>query len=369
MNQLLDLIGEIYEASFKVDHWSAVMTSLCKVFSANSAAICMEDYEHSSRQIIGSQGIPSSVQMAYRLGISKYDLTFQLQEKSPLGLAQQIVDAQMIRKEHPFYYRLILKPNNIGYMAAMAIYRDHAWHVGVALHRTFDSAPFSDEELSLLHQLFPHFQRALRIQKEFYKLRNRQLTLQSALSHLTIGVITLNPNGTVSDCNPIASQLLKQHGALQISPLNGLQGHIQQDHYQLQRAIKHLIQADPHDINTKNVAMCLHHPNRSKPLTLILFALSTGSPQNSVVIYLSDAESSLHLSPNTLSALYGLTCTESAVAIALANGLSPNEISQHHGVSIETVRSQLKNIYAKMGVNKQQDVIRILLSGALQTSN
>ncbi len=35
-------------------------------------------------------------------------------------------------------------------------------------------------------------------------------------------------------------------------------------------------------------------------------------------------------------------------------------------IGIKTVRSQLKSLYQKMGVKKQQDVIRILLSGVMQ---
>lgn len=47
------------------------------------------------------------------------------------------------------------------------------------------------------------------------------------------------------------------------------------------------------------------------------------------------------------------------------NGQTPRQIAESQGVVVDTVRSQLKSLYAKMGVNKQQDVIRTLLSGAV----
>jgi DNA-binding NarL/FixJ family response regulator len=56
---------------------------------------------------------------------------------------------------------------------------------------------------------------------------------------------------------------------------------------------------------------------------------------------------------------------ESGVASALVNGLSVEQIAERHQVSRETVRSQLKSIFGKLGVSKQQDVVRLLLNSGL----
>ena len=68
----------------------------------------------------------------------------------------------------------------------------------------------------------------------------------------------------------------------------------------------------------------------------------------SVGLYLSDPDSALNLPATALQSLYNMTPKEANVAIALSNGLSPSQISEQHGVSIDTVRSQLKSIYSKM---------------------
>jgi DNA-binding CsgD family transcriptional regulator len=54
--------------------------------------------------------------------------------------------------------------------------------------------------------------------------------------------------------------------------------------------------------------------------------------------------------PN-LSAIYGLTQSEVAMVRPLLKGLSNFEIAQELGLSIETVRTHLKNASAKLGVS------------------
>jgi DNA-binding NarL/FixJ family response regulator len=63
--------------------------------------------------------------------------------------------------------------------------------------------------------------------------------------------------------------------------------------------------------------------------------------------------------------LFHFTRAESGVASALVNGLSVEQIAERHQVSRETVRSQLKSIFGKLGVSKQQDVVRLLLNSGL----
>lgn len=372
MNSLLNVIGDIYEASFNPAHWNKVACSLCQLFNAHSSGIFMEDYEYKNRDIIGSYGLPKASTLAYRMGLAKYDYTFQLQAATAPGQAQQLVKAQEIKTTHPIYYRLMLKPNNVGFLSAMGIYKNEEWHVGVALHRAFDATPFSVEELKTLELLYPHFKRALRIHKEFYKLRSQQQSLHAALGQLSLGLIILNPDGRVDYCNAVADVLLKYHQGLKITDQQTLQAHLHSENKQLQQLISQSIVAGKEEKAYRHQAIALHHPDQEHVIHIMVAMLDdpqTQVAQGKVALYLSIPESPFNLSVEALHTLYSLTPAESAIAIALVNGLSLAQISKANGVSIETVRSQLKSIFIKMGVKKQQDVIRLLLSGILHIKN
>jgi DNA-binding CsgD family transcriptional regulator len=68
-------------------------------------------------------------------------------------------------------------------------------------------------------------------------------------------------------------------------------------------------------------------------------------------------------SAGLLQGLFDLTPAEARVARAIAAGRAASEIAREHGVSGETIRSQLRAIFAKTGVSRQVELVR-LLSGA-----
>jgi len=62
---------------------------------------------------------------------------------------------------------------------------------------------------------------------------------------------------------------------------------------------------------------------------------------------------------------FGLTEKEALVAMHLAAGGSVTGYAEHHGVSEQTVRTQLKAVFAKTGVNRQSALAGLLLSAQL----
>lgn len=58
---------------------------------------------------------------------------------------------------------------------------------------------------------------------------------------------------------------------------------------------------------------------------------------------------------------FSLTATEAEIAIQLADGLTPEEIAARRGTSIQTVRSQLKQVLSKTGSRRQVDVVALVL--------
>ena len=57
---------------------------------------------------------------------------------------------------------------------------------------------------------------------------------------------------------------------------------------------------------------------------------------------------------------FGLTPCEARVAAALSTGMTPSEIARHHGISMGTVRSQLKSVFEKTGTKRQPELIAVL---------
>lgn len=62
----------------------------------------------------------------------------------------------------------------------------------------------------------------------------------------------------------------------------------------------------------------------------------------------------------TLSALFGLSPTQAAIALAIFNGRSADQIAAERGTKITTLRSHLQKIFQRTGTETQRDLVRLL---------
>ena len=79
---------------------------------------------------------------------------------------------------------------------------------------------------------------------------------------------------------------------------------------------------------------------------------------------MNDAARRQRPAEDTLRTRFGLTRAESRVALLRCDGRAPKNIAETIGVSVETVRSQMKSIFAKADVRRQIELVRLLLSNA-----
>jgi DNA-binding CsgD family transcriptional regulator len=65
--------------------------------------------------------------------------------------------------------------------------------------------------------------------------------------------------------------------------------------------------------------------------------------------------------PELLQSAHGLTPAEARVAIVLLEGRSAQEVADRLGVSFHTVRTQIREVYAKLGVDSRARFVRLML--------
>lgn len=77
----------------------------------------------------------------------------------------------------------------------------------------------------------------------------------------------------------------------------------------------------------------------------------------------SDPNSLPEPDPERLRALYRLTPAEADVAVQLAQGRRLHEVADSLGVSINTVRTHLRQLFLKTDTKRQTDLVRLLICG------
>jgi DNA-binding CsgD family transcriptional regulator/PAS domain-containing protein len=368
VDKLLDIIGEIYEAAHQPAHWDNVLRIICAELNAKSAGLFVADHSTSTYDVIGSIGMPELSKMSYRLGLGKYDHAYKVMLEQDEGTAVEIISKDEIMQTNPLYYRLLLKPNNVGYVSGINIFKDVDWHVGLGIHRPAKANQFNDEELNFLNQLYPHLKRSLKIYKKISKLQNEQELMASAMSELLIGIVVIADNGNIKYMNPAAKNIISLSSQIDISDNTLIFNDIEQ-HNKAKEIIFNLLNTKNKTNSADNVSMTLNS-QETTPLDILLSRTSLNKDTSKcITVYITNPENLISVSSSRLNDFYKLTSAEIKLTLALANGMSLQDYSTHHKLSIKTVRAQLKNVFDKTDVNRQQDLVRLILSSPVSQVN
>ena len=80
-----------------------------------------------------------------------------------------------------------------------------------------------------------------------------------------------------------------------------------------------------------------------------------------VIAFLTDSRRPLEVAPELLCRQYVLTLAEATVAVAATAAGSIAELADSLAVGSNTVKSQLKQVYAKTGVRGRAELMRLVL--------
>jgi DNA-binding CsgD family transcriptional regulator len=109
----------------------------------------------------------------------------------------------------------------------------------------------------------------------------------------------------------------------------------------------------------------VHLPRREQlPLIVRAHCVSRSSPRENMdalgIVLVTDPEHSPFPKQSLIQLTLGLSNSEARIALALINGASLVQAAQRIGVSHETARSHLKNVFAKTNTNRQTELVVLL---------
>ena len=230
--------------------------------------------------------------------------------------------------------------------------------IHLSLHRGTDSPPFAASEREALKLLGSHVLRALRLAQRIEVAETAYSTGNRVLEEVRRGVVVLNQRKEVVFMNRQAEGLCTSArgvtSARQASGGRTLRASAAGDDCALQRAIDGALQQDAAAARRYSYAEAVRIGNRQTGQATLFRVVplppnrqSALGSERHALLFIDDLTARESGDDRLLTAVFGLTRAEVRVARALLAGARPKAIAQQLAVSEETIRTQLKAVYAK----------------------
>lgn len=260
------------------------------------------------------------------------------------------------------FYNDFLIPVGARYLSVLHTFNDHGSHGTLGFLRPPDQAPFNGaEERQLFARVEGHVKRASRIWWKMKQLEMRADMGERALDTFAHGVFVVDSRGTVRFGNATGQAWLMRKPGIAVVA-GKLRGNPPAADTVLARLIANATLGTNGAVTSGSMA--LPKPGAvAWQLFVVPLRHSVGSFGNDdpcAMVVIGDPNENSALDAEQLRALFSLTAAEARLSIALARGSTLEQYAGQVGLSINTVRTQLRNVLAKTGTHRQADLIRLL---------
>ena len=264
------------------------------------------------------------------------------------------------------YYKDWCQPLGVFHVMAADIEVSNGAVYGFRITRPESAPPFSPQDLALGRRLLPHIKRALNLHLSTHQDRKVISLYSHAMAQLMVGVIVLDQDRNVIECNPAATAILEMSDGLRIVG-DQLDASYPNENRVLQRLIRDALIHPKAAKMSLTDALSISRPSGQHSWGVVVQSIASdqwteGKQRPSVAVFVRDAEGQAHPPIRLTQQLFQLTPAETALAIELANGLSLDEASDLLGIKRNTARAHLRSIFSKTGVRRQTELVRIFLN-------
>lgn len=362
----LDAVQKIYASAVDDEDWSTALDTMATLFGA--VGVSFEVFDKQTHEPIfielGSNlRLVSAQEYVDYYGRISPRVGFNIGRPSGFISYDHMIltESEMDRDE---FYQDCIRPVGLRYFLAAQVFCTANHQAVFAVQRSPSQGHVGDAEIDMLKRLLPHLQQAMDLR---FRLAAEQLKRGygfEGLERLNEGCAIVDRSGEVLHANRLLTQIVAQNDGIGLrnDQFSFADGSAARRH---RRALASLTQVEGQPIDTAARNFPARRTN-GKPPYLVAVRTVTQTDERAcfawpaaALVFVRDPDRYAGLDTRLLSHSYGLSPAESGLAAALDRGSTLREIAEERAVSITTVRSQLYALMAKLGVNRQIDLIRV----------
>ena len=358
-NKVLHLIERVYEAAVDERAWHSLAPQIARTFESTSTNLQIQGTGE-PRVLTMTENVSAGIG-AYRNYYWQRDIWVERATK--LGVARVLASKDVVADSEfreTEFYRDWCRSLDVFYVVG-AVFQTGKDELGIiGIHRPKGAGTYQDTDVQLVARFLPHLRRALQIRNRIGQAALARRVFDETLNRTDTATIVVVADGHIVLTNPVAETLLANGTAVRVH-----KGRLTTTNQfdtgrllSLVRSASNMGEAQ----NEPGGVMAVRQAN-APPLTVLVapFRLALpGLATPSAIVFIRDPNRPISAA-GSLQALFQLTPAEARIAQELANGKSLAEIAASHGARLQTVRKQLKSIFAKTGTNRQAQCVAAIL--------
>lgn len=291
-----------------------------------------------------------------------------------------VIDSDLFPREQLLasnYYKEYLSREDMAQLLTTVVFGpDSKSNLSVAVctfWRGIADQTYDEQDRAKLKLLMPHLSRSLGVMQ---RLRCAELTVATtlaALDRLPSGVLLIDMTGSVSFANRAAQRMLDDGAGLRLCKPTGTSGlgRLTADSDCANQAIIDAISdtLNRNSCRAAHFSQSVNVPQASGTASYVLqfsalgnhHEYNTGNNAPAAIIFIADTCQKIRIDPAVLQSAYRLTSSEARVAIALIDCDNVESVARRLEVGLSTVRTHVKQVYAKLGVDSRARFVKLML--------
>ncbi|MEJ6540682.1 MAG: hypothetical protein QNL94_09850 [Halioglobus sp.] len=371
------LIGLLYQGALEPQPWQSALPALREALDAQVVSLVLRPPSADDEGVIlncvrQDESVDNShvtladpndwEVSAYREQFFSLDPFVSLPLDKVIALEDILPDKDLVTSDYYLHY---LKPINLFRILGVDTSEPGGMLARLRFSRRASEPRFKATERQLLTLLTPHLSRAIEMYAKLNRMTSERDLYAGAVNQLSVASIILDEQGRMLTTNAVGRALLDQGEGLSLRD-----GHLHIEgrniNKELQEALTSIIREQLHGETSVVRALRVPRPGGRSDLGLVVRPVpasqwSEGQVSPSAAVFISDPDLQESTSRPILGALFELTPAEANLATLLARGLNLAQVSVAQNISQHTARAQLKSIFAKTGVSRQAELVRLVL--------
>lgn len=374
-NHLSDLVHQIYDASVHPERWNAVVAAIAASLGSSKGLLFTPYLAPQHGGLLFPAGIDEAALQLWGSSYIEHDIWAQrAQARGQLRVGEVLVDDDIVPRAEFLasrFYREFLSTIGIGRVCTCTVFEGTPGlpATSISIFRDAHEPAFDRADAQWLKLVTTHLSRGLGLMQRLDTATLQYTSLLAALNRLNFGVALLNEGMQVLHLNQAGQRVVSRRDGIYIGANRQLEGNPAAGQSQsLSRwltAVSDTPEAEQAHF-LKGCRVVSNDAKRHYALQCVAVpADSAWAAQNEAVryvVFITDPSALQLPSEERMIALYALTGTQAKVALAFSSGGTYKQVARRLRVSEETVRSHVKEIYPKMRVNRQADLVRLVLS-------